>query len=214
MSIQTLDYGRSTHLDWKRPACWTVAALVCLVVIIASMREVYDWHYYRPLREVEAGLAGTPGITYRTFGGDIGDFEYYVDHVVIHVGGDPSKPIILHQPNARSFEGTDHLTITQFGHLTFEWTRFEHAGGGRSRDGDPWRARGVSAGLDIGKGGRFASVLPLPREVRTVQDLVTHYDELLAAMEQWPRTASVPLGPSTPLLRYRIDVADTPERGG
>jgi hypothetical protein len=207
MRTHALDYGRPENPSRPYPARRCALMLACLLLVSSSLYGFYRWRYYRWSRHVHAGLATVPNVAYAVYGHDDDeDFEYCVDAVVIDVGGDPAKRIVLHDVRQDSFTGTNGLSVARFGQLEFEWGSYEHVGkDGFLADADGYCIRGGSTGLDIASGGRFAAILPLPRPVRTVRDLTDNYDELLAAMERWPRAGAIQLNPSTQ-LRYTIRV--------
>lgn len=180
MSNRTLDYGRSTHVDWRRIARRSSAVFACLLVVGFALYGLYRWRYYRALRQVEAGLAAVRNITNAVYGHDDDeDFNYRVDAVVINAGGDPGKRIVLYGVGDKSFTGTTYLDVAQVGPLESEWTSYEFVGrNGFLADADGYCVRGGSTGLDIGTGSRFASILPLPRPVRTERDLFVQIEVL------------------------------------
>lgn len=164
----TLTYGRAAGPDRRRFA--RPAAVVLLLLAAAAPVGWYLWDhtanaYYYSLR---ARLDTVPGVTY-----DIGTREdedeiegfgpgRVVQYVEVHIGGDPRRRIAL-WPDAGTFDGGGELRVVQFGRFYFP------------------------NGIPLSPGSPVAGVLPLPRPVRKLSDLVDHYDELLAAMEAWPR---------------------------
>jgi hypothetical protein len=84
------------------------------------------------------------------------------------------------------FDGTGDLHVVQFGRFYFP------------------------NGVSLSSGSPVAGVLPLPRPVRKLSDLVDHYDELLAAMEAWPRGPGTVTDNAGRRVHYEVVAEEAP----
>ncbi|CAA9380591.1 MAG: hypothetical protein AVDCRST_MAG64-613 [uncultured Phycisphaerae bacterium] len=161
----TLNYGRAARPGLRRvgrvlaAGAASVVTLCCVAWLVAD--RIMNADYYA----LKSRIEDLPGLDEIRSRGEVSYPFYLSDRVVdnfeLVVAGDPTRRIVL-SPTDGMFDGSGDLEVYQIGPHYFVNT------------------------MPLNRRVPSAPTMPLPREVRTVRDLIDHYDELLAAIDEWP----------------------------
>jgi hypothetical protein len=111
--------------------------------------------------------------------------HYHVNEVGFGVIGKPGSAILVHVYDTdQGLTGhPDHLYLSQLG----PWAFTSGAGtvGGKTMTLDePVESSYLAYWIDVGPKGEFGAMLPV--KVRDINDLVSHYDQLVSFFASWP----------------------------
>ncbi|MEO6078338.1 MAG: hypothetical protein ABIQ86_00960 [Steroidobacteraceae bacterium] len=158
----------------------------CLVLTVTGV-AVWLWYesgpgYYREYNRVKEQLAAIPGVTVIDSWGNIDlTFEDIWAHVRLRGRGD----LAFWGLTERSFSSSRNLALNGIDRYSFRWT---HCGYHViDRDGKPARSMEVGLTLDLRGHEIYAGkqlIGTLPVSIRTVQELVSHYDVVMVWLDE------------------------------
>jgi hypothetical protein len=164
-----------------------VLRAACVALTLTGV-PVWVWYafgpgYYREYNRVKDQLAAIPGVTLIGSGGNADlTFEDISAHIRVRDRGDLSVWALTED----SFSSARNLALAGIDRYSFHWTQCGYHGV-FNRDRKPVRsmAGGFTLGLrghEIYAGKQLIGTLPVP--IRTVQELVTHYDVVTAWLDE------------------------------
>lgn len=166
-------------------------ALIFVTLLVASIAGLYkagQRAYYYNRDQVLASFQRMPGIEAVVVHGrpDPDFFELSVEDVEFSLAGRPQTRVRLTADyslrHCQANESLRRLTIEQIGPWTFDGYGKESVPG---YDPAKVTAPFTIDALTLGEEGRMQQLLPW--KIESVDDLVAHYDEIVALLETWPR---------------------------
>jgi hypothetical protein len=134
--------------------------------------------YYMDLIHVRSRLANIDGITdVRVYGFD--DVSYEVTLATFALEGRPDAVI-----GSRWLGEPGHVWLQRLGPWEFQECSYGFQGVINTATGKPVETLGFRDCIDIGPSGEYAAMLPV--KIRDLNDVVSHYDELVRYFSTWP----------------------------
>lgn len=166
-------------------------ALIFVTLLVASIAGLYkagQRAFYYNRDQVLASFQRMPAIESVVVHGrpDPDLFEFWVEEIEFSLVGRPETRIRLAANyslrHCKSDQPLEQLTIEQIGPWTFDGYGQEPVAG---YDPAKVTAPFTIDALTLGEEGRMQALLPW--KIESVDDLVSHYDELVELLETWPR---------------------------
>ncbi len=155
----------------------TVAASA---LIFGGIRSCH-YLYYMDLIYTQNQFEQVKGITdVHIYGSD--DVTYEVYYATFSLVGRPDAVIGIQGPAGGLVGNPEHLWISNLGPVGF----YEYSYGFQNMfdtSGNPTRCMGSCDWIDIGPSGDYAALLPV--KIRDLNDVVSHYDELVRFFSGW-----------------------------
>jgi hypothetical protein len=155
--------------------------IAVLALILGGIRFCH-YLYYMDLIYATNQLEEVRGITNVHIYGD-DDFTYEVNYATFTLVGRPDALIGIRGPAGGVVGTPEHLWLERLG----PWEFHEHSYGFNNTydlSGNPVKSLGYRRWIDIGPSGEYGSMLPV--KIRDLNDVVTHYDELVKHLSTWP----------------------------
>jgi hypothetical protein len=153
---------------------WAVALLG---LVLGGVRLCH-YLYYMDLIHVRNTLASIDGITdVHVYGFD--DLSYEVTLATFALEGRPDAVI-----GSRGLGEPGHVWLQRLGPWEFHECSYGFQGVFETATGKPVESLGFRDCIDIGPSGEYAAMLPV--KIRDLNDVVTHYDELVRYFSTWP----------------------------
>ena len=157
-----LAYGRAERARVPRTGQRAALAASALIAALALAWLIADRVVNAEYYALVARLRDVPELTAIHSWHDDGLLPWRrIDSAEFIACADPARRIAI-CPNDGIFDGTGDLDVWQLGPHYFVNT------------------------MPLNRRAPSAPSLPLPRQVRTLRDLIDHYDELAAAIDAWP----------------------------
>jgi len=169
----------------RLPKVTTRRLLMAIAAIGLTLGGIRFLHYvyYEDRYRVRAQLDRVRGISdIEVNGWD--DITYEVSSTRFKIAGRPDTLIVIQQPQDGLLGDAQHLWLEQLGPWQFQFVTYGYHGVIETESGKPVESLSYRNSIDIGPLGEFGAMLPV--EVRDVNDLVSHYDELVRYFATWP----------------------------
>lgn len=168
-----------------------VTALLFPATALAAMAWIWYWFagpgYFLEFNRVKSAIAAVPGVEVLEAGGH---HDTTFENIWAHVRVQNKGEIKIHNLTLSSFVDSPRLYLSRIGPYTFRVERWWYPSKLTDRDGNPVRrlSRGLGSWLNIGVQGDFGPQGPFPGtfpfEVRNVQDVVDHFDDICAVLAE------------------------------
>lgn len=159
--------------------CLRVSFLAALFFLTRC--ELHDWWYYRELREVTTRLEAIPNVEIIHSGGNE-DVTFENIYVELNVQG--KGRLLLTHLSAGAFTGEQRFFVARIGTLEPQSTFYGDAAGvEESATGRPVKSVGYGGAIEIAGNDPSGCC----GELRTVEDVVVHYDDLVRILKTRPR---------------------------
>ncbi len=138
--------------------------------------------YYAEFNEIQARLKAMPNVALIEIGGNK-DLTYEDIWAKIIVEG--KGPIHLYSLSRDSFRHAPHMILGAIGPYSILVEGEGFVGAHKIETGEPVRSQFHAQAVDISKAGAFARFFPFT--IDSIQDVITRYDDIVAALAQWPQ---------------------------
>ena len=155
--------------------------LFLAALVFLTRCELHDWWYYREQREVIARLEAIPNVEIIQSGGneDV-TFEDIYAELNVHGKG----RLLLAQLSTGAFTGEQRFFVASIGNLEPQSTFYGYAPGVfETATGKPVKSVGYGGSIEIAGNDPSGCC----GELRTVEDVVVHYDDLVDELNARPR---------------------------
>jgi hypothetical protein len=167
----------------KVTTSWPFIIAVALGSLFGGVWLLLHHLYYKDRIRVISELGQVRGITDVVVTG-FDDVGYDVVSARFHIEGRPEAVIEIREPQEGLVGSPNHLWLKRLGPWEFHQCTYGYQGAYTIETGKPAESLAVSDFVDVVSSGEFAAMLPV--EVRDVNDLVAHYDELVRYFATWP----------------------------
>ena len=155
-----------------------------LMWLVASIGQIFGgvrlchYLYYMDLIDAKSLLANIEGITdVYVYGFD--DLSYEVTLVTFALEGRPDAVI-----GSRGLGESGHVWLQRIGPWEFHQYSYGFQGMFKTATGEPVESLGFGDCIDIGPSGEYGAMMPV--KIRGLNDVVSHYDDLVRYFSTWP----------------------------
>jgi hypothetical protein len=159
-----------------------LVAIAALGSVLGGLRFLHDGYYeehIRVLRELE-GVRGISDV--EVYGYD--DITYEVVGTRFQIAGRPEAVIVIQQSKESLVGSPKHLALQRLGPWEFHECSYGFEGAFETNTGRPAETLSYRNYIDIGPLDKLGTTLPV--KILDVNDIVTHYDELVRFFSTWP----------------------------
>ncbi|MBI2437639.1 MAG: hypothetical protein HYV36_02340 [Lentisphaerae bacterium] len=158
-------------------------ALVCVALfawVLLSTKAGY-WFQRQPIKR---GFESIPGCTLISI---TGNEDVTLEHITAKVELEGKGTLILSELGPESFRQTGEMRLHQIGNIEMRQHSYGYGSAGLyiTKAGKPKKFHGYAGWIDIGTQGPYADILPV--KIQKVQDVIQHFDQILATLSKWPK---------------------------
>lgn len=107
-----------------------------------------------------------------------------LEHITAKVQVEGKGLIVLSELGPESFKTTGEMRLKQIGHLQMEQHSFGYMGMFVTATHEKVKSHAYADWIDIGAEGPYMHEIPF--RVRSVQDVINHYDDIVSVLSKWP----------------------------
>jgi hypothetical protein len=156
--------------------------LVTAAVCVACALYLYARNfYYAERREAQDVLADIKGISFTIEG--FHDVVEEVSRINVSVNKHPKS--IIQLGNLNRYQAAGAFSISRIGKWRFAISGRRKSGAFVAATGEPVESQYHGGHIELGPHSPYNKLIPF--ELNTLQELVDHYQDLVALFESWPR---------------------------
>lgn len=163
-------------------AAVVVGCALALAILLAGVPIGINAGYWFDKQPIKKGFANIPGCRVISV---TGNEDVSLEHITANVHVEGKGTLILSELGPESFQQTGEMRLHQIGNVALRQHTFGFDGVYVTATQEPVKSHAYARWVDIGAQGPYASLLPV--KIENVQDVIRHYDDILAALSKWPR---------------------------